>query len=287
MLRNSFFLLEKSHKKKLIKVPNQSRVFTLERADTSVPSRGTAAIVSWLYAKEKTMKRYADIFSEMGMDSVIVTCDYKHIMRPEEGRKLMNALEHEINNLHVQQAAALNTRSDELDKKCAILSFSMGAYMTSLWFDEMRKCEHKTMLKSIKCQMYDSPVDYNYVPYGIGANTFSNPVAAKMVESTVTNFLKMFPKVREEHLAASDRFWNDPVRAPALWFYSKEYLISPEKVMLEVMENWRSDKVGIKDVRGELFENTKHVCHFKEHPKQYKKAMTAFIDEYIPPVSKK
>ena len=282
MLRRSLVFFDKSGKKKLVKVPNQNRVFTMERADTSKPSRATAAIVSWLYAKPKTMKRYAEVYSEMGIDSVIVTCDWKHVMRPEEGRKLMNALEHEINTLHVQQAAALNTRSDEIEKNIVLHSFSMGAYMSSLWFEEMRKCEHKKTLSSIRCQLYDSPVDYDYVPYGVAAASFNNKTAISMMESTVTNFLKLFPTVRAEHIKASDRFWNDPVRAPSLWMYSKEDVISPETVCEKVMDNWKSDKVGIKDVRGELFKNTKHVCHMKEHPKQYKKAMVDFVNEHVP-----
>lgn len=256
------------------------RIFTMDAITSPTkPHRGVAALVGWLYCKPQSLRKYATVYAENGFDSVIVTCDWKHVMRPEEGRKLMESLEHEINARHLKQAVALNTRTDELDKNVAVHAFSMGAYMTSLWTHNMRKSDHKHMLNSIKCQSFDSPADYDNVPRGIGLATFKNEAAAGLLEATVTNALKMFPAVREEHIAASKRFWNEPLEVPAMWYYSAEDPISPASVCEKVMDCWR--KKGL-EVEGVIFENTKHVCHMKHFPDKYRSAMESFLDKHMP-----
>lgn len=281
MLRSSrlFFNSETAGQhSRSFKKTSHPRIFTMDAVATK-PTRGVCAMIGWLYCQPKTLRRYAEIYSDNGIDTVFVTCDWTHVMRPDQGRQLVKDLETEINCRHLKAAVAQNARSDEVEKNLCLHSFSMGAYMTSLWMEQMRAAE-SPMLKQFRSQYYDSPVDYAQVPRGISQATFKNKTAAAMLEASIENMLKTFPKVRKEHIAASDRFWNEPLNAPSLWFYSAEDVISSEDTCEKVMTNWKQ-KANI-EVEGIKFKGTKHVCHLKHHPDLYRNSLEAHLNKYMP-----
>ena len=266
MLRRSLLFFEPSGPR--VTKTSHPRVFTLD-ANTTTPS-GTVAVIGWLYSSEKLLAKYADVYHRRGMDVVMVTPTWHHVMQPATADQLMLALETEM---LAKRAARPGTTND-----VSLHAFSMGGYLAAKWTKNMRDSK-SALLPCFVTQAYDSPVDDDNVPRGVGEATFMrSPAAARVLERTIGTFLRAFPAVQAQHVEASKNFWHAPLQCPSLWLYSAEDVISPAHVCEAVMGTWEKESNVLCE--RVVFANTKHVTHFKHHPAQYRDALEKFLDEH-------
>ena len=102
--------------------------------------------------------------------------------------------------------------------------FSVGGYLYSHVLSLMENLEKFSPVKSrILGQVFDSPVDFHGIPYGISNAASENPFVRWLMKSSIESYLALFAryttKIYVEH---SHLFHNNPVRAPALFLFSKD-----------------------------------------------------------------
>ncbi len=283
------------------KCGHNDRIFTLDA--NSGHSNGTVMLVGWLYSTPKVLAAYGRIYHEKGLDVVACTPTWTHVLYPDRARKLMADVEAEMVRRNVR-----NTRQVTM-----VSSFSMGAYMTSLWLKQARIADNAaatgpsgiqqpSQLQMVRGWCFDSPVDADDVPRGIGRATFmKNPAAAKALQRAIELALKyIIPGARKEHLEASSYIINHPIGTgpgeapcPSLWMYSDADAISTPELITRVTDLWSAKfrqtvvEVDLDDDQQEglttkvMFQKTPHVSHMRDHPKMYTDALNNFLDKFV------
>lgn len=260
MLRHSFFLFSSkkagagSSSGPRLTPTGNPRIYTLDASGGQ--SHGTVMLVGWLYSAPKALNKYAEVYNRHGLDVVVCTPNHTHVMSPDRARQLMRDVEGEV--------AARQNRNPR--NTVMLHSFSMGAYMTSLWMMESRARDAASaaaaaadqsaaasptlsVIQMVKGQALDSPVDYYDVPRGLARATFmTNPPAAKLLEKLIRFSLSLFPKIRAEHIKSSEYIINNPIHAPSIWFYGDEDVISTPELIDRVTKIWEAKLLKVEEV---------------------------------------
>lgn len=69
-------------------------------------------------------------------------------------------------------------------------------------------------------------------------------------------------------------FWNSPVRAPTLFFFCENDVMSDPRAMEELIDSWRKDG---KEVAAKKWEDSTHAGHLKRHPQEYLSTLDNFL----------
>lgn len=228
-------------------------------------NRPIVLIYGWLVAKAKHISKYGDFYLGKGYDVLHIKVEPLQLLWPQNAQRV------------VGQVADFVGDSRRNRQPILVHGFSVGGYLygeTVLKFlsDPER---FRNMDGRIRGQIFDSPVDFEGVPRGIGKALTSNPVLQKTIKLSLDGFLKVFrSQVTQHFVRSSEMFHLNPLRSPSLVFYSKSDPIGIPGPIETVMRNWK--KLDIP-VSSRCWEDTPHVSHFLYHPVQYIGALNKFL----------
>ena len=147
-----------------------------------------------------------------GFDVLHIKVDPRQVLWPSKVHKT------------VDQIADFVTEDTRRKQPILIHGFSVGGYVygeTVLKFSSGEE-RFKDMATRIRGQVFDSPVDYEGVPRGIGMALSPYPIVQKSIKFALDSHLKMFPKqVLQYYKQSSGAFHKNPFRSPSLMLYSK------------------------------------------------------------------
>lgn len=137
----------------------------------------------------------------------------------------------------------------------------------------------------IRGQVFDSPVDFHGVPYGISYAASDNPFVRRLIRSSIDAYLAIFAKYTTKvYLAHSHLFHNTPVRSPALFLFSKDDKVADVNTCQACADHWK-DNLNMT-VSQRCFDSSPHVSHFYVHNKEYTEAVKKFLSDLnIPAVA--
>ncbi|XP_055850410.1 uncharacterized protein LOC129914973 isoform X2 [Episyrphus balteatus] len=215
-------------------------------------------IMSWLLAKQKHLKKYAEIYTDLGYDVLVVHITPWQFIWPTKGTQLVAAdtLKFLENN---------STYSP-----IVVHGFSVGAYqfgeMMLIMSRDMKR--YQPILDRMISQVWDSAADITEIPVGLPKSIFpKNPRMESALRNYVLYHLKKFNNQATVHyVRSSQMFHSTLLKAPALFLTSKNDLIGPVSSNRAVSDNW--ERANIK-VEFKIWENSLHAAHYIRHRDEY------------------
>ncbi|XP_017462674.1 PREDICTED: transmembrane protein 53-B isoform X2 [Rhagoletis zephyria] len=224
-------------------------------------------MMAWLMAKQKHLKKYTQIYTDMGFDVVVVHVTPWQLLWPVKG---------------TQVVAAETLKFIENNKSYApivIHGFSVGAYQLGEVMIQMaRDMERYTqVLDRIVCQIWDSAADITEIPIGVPKSIF--PKNSRM-QSALRNYIlyhmKTFHNQASVHyMRSSQMFHSTLIKQPALFFVSENDPIGPPSSNQAVRENW--ERANIK-VTFKCWERSQHAAHLIRHREEYLECLVKHLE---------
>lgn len=196
------------------------------------------------------------------------------ILRPQKAEEVASKVLNEL------------TSAENNHRPVIVHGFSVGGYLYSHVLNLMETSDKFSPVKDrIRGQVFDSPVDFAGIPYGISNATSENPVLRWLMRSSIESYLAVFARYTTKvYLAHSHLFHNNPVRSPALFLFSKDDKIADVNTCQACADHWK-DKLNM-NVRQKCFDSSPHVSHFYVHNKEYIEAVKNFLSDLkIPAVT--
>lgn len=171
------------------------------------------------------------------------------------------------------------TSAENMHRPVIVHGFSVGGYLYSHVLNLMEKLDKFSPVKTrIRGQVFDSPVDFHGIPYGISNAASENPFVRWLMKSSIESYLALFARYTTKiYVAHSHLFHNNPVRSPALFLFSKDDKVADVNTCQACADHWK-DKLNM-NVRQKCFDSSPHVSHFYVHNKEYTQAVKDFLSD--------
>lgn len=215
-------------------------------------------LMSWLLAKQKHLKKYAEIYTDLGFDVLAVQINPWQLLWPTKGTQLVAA--------DVLQFLENNSSYAPI----VVHGFSVGAYqfgeMMLIMSRDMKR--YQPLLDKMIAQVWDSAADISEIPVGLPKSIFpNNPRMERALRSYVLYHLKTFHNQATVHyMRSSQMFHSTLLKAPALFFTSKNDLIGPVSSNRAVSDNWEKAKIKV-DFK--IWEDSPHAAHYIKNREEY------------------
>ncbi|KAF2348269.1 Protein of unknown function DUF829 TMEM53, partial [Trinorchestia longiramus] len=229
-------------------------------------SRRLVLMYAWLTSKRHHVRKYASLFTELGMDVVTVKITGMDLMQPTSGTQVVAQ--------QVMDFLATNTQYTRV----LVFGFSVGAY----GFSEAAKMineipEYNNIRQRLVGHIWDSPVDLPNMPIGVATTVTANEKIQRYVTSCVDWFLRTRHDVATRHyLAAANYFYLCPVDGPGLYMYSSCDPLSPVDGNDSIVRKWV--ELGY-DVTTKVFKDTPHCANFSKYPSEYRRLILQFLEK--------
>ncbi|XP_017038487.1 uncharacterized protein l(2)k09913 isoform X1 [Drosophila kikkawai] len=224
-------------------------------------------MMAWLMAKQKHLKKYAQIYTEMGFDVMVVHITPWQLLWPVKG---------------TQVVAAETLRFLENNKSyepIVMHGFSVGAYQLGEIMLQMSRDmdRYGSILDRFVCQVWDSAADITEIPVGVPKSIF--PKNERM-QSALRNYtlyhMKTFHNQATIHyMRSSQMFHSTLLKAPALFFVSDNDPIGPPSSNQAVRDNWERADIKCTFKR---WERSQHAAHYMKHRDEYLETLFHHLD---------
>ena len=169
------------------------------------------------------------------------------------------------------------TSAENKDRPVIVHGFSVGGYLYSHVLNLMEKLDKFSPVKKrILGQVFDSPVDFHGIPFGVSNAAAENPFLRWLMRSSIEFYLTVFARYTTKvYVARSHLFHNNPVRSPALFLFSKDDKVADVKACQACADRWKETlNMSVSQV---CFESSPHVSHFYVYNKEYTQAVKDFM----------
>ena len=238
--------------------------------DRAVTNNTLALLVGWMNSTPKALKKYASIYTELGVPVVCFAPYYMHMWsdRVSSGvsRKILSAMKGSLSSptsiiLHLFSGA------------CGVLL----PEAVKEYSDPESVLRSKGVLPS--CAIFDSgPVEFSNRSGKAGAKlilkqggiNYVSYLTAVGMGITVEKLIGKRKRRRERRVLASDLLQNIPI----LGLYSESDIVMLPSNAREFVSEQRS--MG-RDVASHFWKDSEHVRHFMSHPEEYREKIVRFL----------
>lgn len=162
------------------------------------------------------------------------------------------------------------------DKPILIHGFSVGGYLYGQTLNHIvTDPKYSSVQDRIIGQIFDSPVDFDNIPYGVSNAATDNVILRNTMRLSIQSYFKLTQKhTMDKFLARSKLFLSNPVRAPALILFSNDDPVALPEGCENCVTKWRD--LGM-DVTSKKWDSSPHVSHFYKHREEYLELLTEFV----------
>lgn len=215
-------------------------------------------MLCWLQARQKHIERYAELYTKLGIDVLVVQITPWQLLWPTKGTQLV--AREVVNFLH----------SNDNYQKLFLHGFSVGGYLWGECLVHMQRemAKYQPVIDRIVGQVFDSAADVSEVQIGIPKAVFpkNESMQAALRKYIVYHMKAFYEPATMHYIRSSQMFHGNLVRTPALMFVSKVDPVGEPKSNERVRDNWVRNNV---DVTYKLFDKSPHVGHFIKYPEEY------------------
>ncbi|XP_068230377.1 transmembrane protein 53-B-like isoform X1 [Palaemon carinicauda] len=229
-------------------------------------SRPMTLLFCWLMSKEKHIRKYADLYNNMGFDVLKVRVTPYDLLRPTKGSQIVVEQVLQFLNANPSQNPLL------------IHGFSVGAYVFTELLVKVEKefDKHGHLLDRMVGQIWDSPVDLEGIPFGT-SRAITNNVT---IQNSIQKYLEWYLKVRYNtstihYERASAKMHQNYVGAPGLFFISENDPVATPKMVAKVYNKWEGNG---HEVFVKCWDKSRHVSHYRMYQKEYEDHVIAFLE---------
>ena len=239
----------------------------LEACDSNLAAKDRPIVViyAWLTAKSKHIHKYNSLYLEKGFDVLNIKIQPTQVMWPLITQGLTQEM---LDFIHDDRRSV---------QPILIHGFSVGGY---LYGEALHKIcanaeKYSGLWERIRGQIFDSPVDFAGIPFGVSRAVSNNIVVQNVIEQSLATYLKVFHKQTTVHyLRSSAAFHANELAIPSLLFSSQIDPVSPVSRVEYVAEKWRKKNIPVVM---KVFDSSLHVTHFQHYPTEYVQILDRFL----------
>ena len=171
----------------------------------------------WMGATERQMGKYLELWHERGCNTATFAVGPQHVLFPERGQRFMEEV---MGTVRADLVAN--------GRRPVVLHFmSVGGYLFGQWIRSLRRDgafdagRPDPLLGCLTAQIFDSPPDFNGIADGVSQSMGIGGVRELLLKTALAAYLRFTRDgAGVQHREASAAFHANPVRVPALWYYS-------------------------------------------------------------------
>ncbi|XP_050687710.1 uncharacterized protein LOC126981073 isoform X1 [Eriocheir sinensis] len=228
--------------------------------------RPLTLLFCWLMAKERHVRKYAQFYTNMGIDVLKVRISPFDLLRPTKGSQV--AAEQVLEFLHANP-----THSPLL-----VHGLSVGGYLfmevLNKIDDDMEK--HGHLLNRFVGQIWDSGVDIYGIPDGVPRAITNNVSLQRNIKKYLLWHLKVNYNTATVHYErASRKMHENFLGVPGLFFFSNNDPVSTPEMNALVYKKWEANNIPVYT---RCWKDSVHVSHYLKHRKEYEAEVVAFME---------
>ncbi|XP_052437605.1 transmembrane protein 53 isoform X2 [Carassius gibelio] len=222
-------------------------------------------MLPWLGSRPQTIDKYCEIYFRMGFDVLVVESEVSQFLWPRWG------LEYGGRVLELLESERFSQRP------LLVHAFSIGAYTFGQMLVHVAKDtqRYQGLTNRIRGHIYDSLVmgSLEHMVNGLGKTLL--PRMEGLVKSTSIMYFRAFKHQTVDYYdTVISVFWNTPVMAPGLFFYSENDALCDYKSLEKMVEFWRSSG---QTVESRKWKESVHAGHLRTHPQDYVSTLEYFV----------
>ncbi|XP_026101726.1 transmembrane protein 53 isoform X2 [Carassius auratus] len=222
-------------------------------------------LLPWLGSKPQAIAKYCDIYFRTGFDVLVVESEVSQFLWPRWG------LEYGGHVLELLESERFSQRP------LLVHAFSIGAYTFSQVLVHVANDtqRYQGLTNRIRGQIYDSLVmgSLEHMANGLGKTIF--PRMEGLVKSTSLLYFRVFKNQTVGYFSSAiNVFWNTPVTAPSLFFYSENDALCDYESLEKMVEFWRSHGLIVESKK---WKESVHAGHLRTHPQDYLSTLENFV----------
>ncbi|KAF3688902.1 Transmembrane protein 53 [Channa argus] len=232
---------------------------------TSDDDKPLMLMLPWLGSRPQAVSKYCEIYFRTGLDVLVVESEVQEFLWPRWG------LEHGKKLLELLQSERFASRP------ILVHAFSIGGYTFAqlLVYASEDTEKYQLLTKRIIGQVYDSLVVGSLENMATGLGKTIIPRWETLVKQVSLLYFSMFKHQTVDYFNTGlEVFWNNPITAPALFFYCENDELSSAQTLEEHIDLWR--KRGI-DVTAKKWKDSTHAGHLKSHQQEYLTTINSFL----------
>ena len=234
-------------------------------SNLAAKDRPLVVIYAWLTAKAKTIRKYNSLYLDKGFDVLNIEIRPTQLMWP----MITQGLTQEMLDFIQDDGRSV--------QPILIHGFSVGGY---LYGEALHKIcadpeKYSGLCERIRGQVFDSPVDFAGIPFGVSRAVSKNVVIQNVVEQSLATYLKVFyDQTTAHYLRSSAAFHANELAIPSLLFSSHIDPVSPVSRVEYVAGKWRNKDIPVVM---KVFDKSPHVTHFQRYPTEYVQILNRFL----------
>ncbi|XP_076053906.1 uncharacterized protein LOC143032774 [Oratosquilla oratoria] len=228
--------------------------------------RPMTLLFCWLMSKERHIRKYAQFYTDMGIDVLKVRISPIDLLRPTRGSHMV--ADQVLDFLHANPSHA----------PLLVHGFSVGGYVFT---EVMVKVErdfktHGHLLNRFVGQIWDSGVDMDGIPVGMPRALTNN----KVLQASLKKYLEWFMAANYDaatihYERASAKMHQCFVNVPGLFLLSKTDPVSTPEMNAKVYRKWEAKGIP---VFVKCWDRSPHVSHYHRHRHEYEAQVMAFLE---------
>jgi hypothetical protein len=227
--------------------------------------RPIVLIYAWLAAKSKHIHKFGDFYLDKGFDVLHIKVGAQQILWPPVAQSIVSDIVNFV------------TTPQRHKQPIFVHGFSVGGYLYGETLVRITSDPslRESMTRRVRGHVFDSPVDFEGVPRGVGM-AVSNMVAAQVaIKSTLEAYMSLFQRqVTQHYIRSSQAFHDNPLSTPSLVFYSKSDVIGTPGPIEGVIKGWKAKGIPVFT---RCWENSPHVQHYLRDPVTYTLELNNFL----------
>ncbi|KAL0963020.1 hypothetical protein UPYG_G00348550 [Umbra pygmaea] len=238
---------------------------TFAQSLPSISPRPLLLLFPWLGARPGALTKYRDLYMVRGLDILMVESKVSHFLWPRWG------LEYGAEILELLDDPRFKGRP------LLVHAFSIGGYMFSQLLTHIVRSPQRYpgVVQRVVGHVYDSMVigTLDHMATGLGKTLV--PHAEFMVRYAALLYFKIFKSQTVDYYDRAIKvFFNTPINAPALFFFSENDKLCDPVAVDELVEFWR--KRGIT-VESKKWKESVHAGHLRCHSEEYLLTLDKFM----------
>lgn len=200
-----------------------------------------------------------------GFDVLFIKISPSHVLWPPLSHRVVSQL--------VQFLTSASCRCQPI----LVHGFSVGGYLygETLVHIISNPGLPASMSIRIRGQVFDSPVDFDGVPRGLGKVLSSLQPFQLAIQSSLEAYMRLFhSQVTRHYHKSSETFRHNPLLTPSLVLYSQADVLGIPGPIESTMATWRGRGVL---VYSRCWQNTPHVRHYLHDPVTYTAELNRFL----------
>ncbi|KAG7496866.1 hypothetical protein JOB18_026637 [Solea senegalensis] len=237
-----------------------------DRSDSASTSRPLLLFFPWLGARTGAVAKYRDFYLDRGFDILLVYSSVMHFLWPQWG------LNYGLEVLKILEEPEFSGRP------VLILASSIGGYTFTQILTHVSQGPEKYsgLVQRVTGHIYDSLVAGSLEHMAIGLGKTLVPRFENFVKNLALLYFRLF---KTQTADVYDRivqvFHNNPITAPALFFFSEDDALCDPDAVDELIDLWRKRGVAVESRK---WRESTHAAHLRCHPQEYLSTLEKFLN---------